>query len=128
MAYTVWFPESAWHTRDAILLARRAIDQASELKDGKVILLALYWAKAFDSVSPTGLIGSLRRFGIRAPFRDMISPIDTDRRFLVKDAGDLFMVQSIIRNMPRVSSVTVPIHYLDVGFDAWCQDIRSFQR
>jgi hypothetical protein len=75
-------------TRDAILLARRAIEQAWELKDGKVILLALDWAKAFDSVSPAGLIESLRRFGIPAPFRDMISSIYTDRRFIVKDAGE----------------------------------------
>ena len=42
-------------TRDAIFLGRRMIEEAWEQRDGKAILLALDWAKAFDSISPSAL-------------------------------------------------------------------------
>ena len=56
-------------------------------RDGKVIFLALDWAKAFDSVSPFALASALRRFGIPSPYVDVIRAIYSDRRFVVKDAG-----------------------------------------
>jgi hypothetical protein len=39
-------------TTDALFLTRRLLDATWAKKDGKLMLLALDWAKAFDSVSP----------------------------------------------------------------------------
>ena len=72
---------------DALFLARRIIDDAWAKKNGKAILVALDWAKAFDSVSPAALTNALLRFGIPAPYVDMIQAIYTGRRFIVRDAG-----------------------------------------
>ena len=36
---------------DAILLARRLLEQANQKKDGKPLMLALDWAKAFESLA-----------------------------------------------------------------------------
>ena len=74
-------------TVDAIFLARRVIDEVWRQKDGKGMLLALDWAKAFDSISPTALAGALRRFGCTPGFIDMISAIYDARRFVVHDNG-----------------------------------------
>ena len=74
-------------TRDAIFIARRYLEESWATQNGKVVLLALDWAKAFDSVSPAALSDAMRRFGIPSAFIDMISAIYSDRRFLVKDAG-----------------------------------------
>ena len=63
------------------------IDEAWALKDGKAVLLALDWAKAFDSVSPDAMARALKRFGVPEPFVDMIRAIYTARKFLVRDAG-----------------------------------------
>ena len=74
-------------TQDALFIARRAIEQSWELKDGRAVLLALDWAKAFDSISPQSLMGALGRFGIPKPMVDMITAIYSDRRFYVRDFG-----------------------------------------
>eukprot|EP00959_Pyramimonas_sp_CCMP1952_P466226 9489631-Pyramimonas_sp.AAC.1 len=50
-------------TADAIFLARRVIEEAWATKGGSAALLALDWAKAFDSISPEALSVSLKRFG-----------------------------------------------------------------
>ena len=42
-------------TSDALFVIRRAMERVSATKDGKLTLLALDWAKAFDSVSPESL-------------------------------------------------------------------------
>lgn len=72
---------------DAIFAGRRVIEEAWATKDGKIILLALDWAKAFDSISPMGLKAALRRFGCGVDFVEMISGIYTDRQFVVEDGG-----------------------------------------
>ena len=46
---------------DAILLARRVLEQARERGDQRILMLALDWSKAFDSVSPERLVASLHR-------------------------------------------------------------------
>ena len=50
-------------------------------------MLALDWAKAFDSVSPESLQQALRRFGASGKMLAIISAIYTDRHFFVEDAG-----------------------------------------
>ena len=49
------------------------------------MLLALDWAKAFDSISPEALSVSLKRFGCPSKFVDMVSSIYKDRKFVVTD-------------------------------------------
>eukprot|EP00959_Pyramimonas_sp_CCMP1952_P306210 6408546-Pyramimonas_sp.AAC.1 len=58
-------------TSDAIFVARRVLEDAWATKEGAVHLLALDWAKAFDSVSPAAMETSLRRFGCPAKLVDM---------------------------------------------------------
>ena len=53
----------------------------------KNIFLVLDWAKAFDSISPDGLIVALRRFGIPDRFCATIRAIYSGRKFVVRDAG-----------------------------------------
>ena len=62
-------------TADAILLARRIIERVHQRTDGKILMLALGWKKAFDSISPERLLCSLRRFGIPSQFVEAISGI-----------------------------------------------------
>ncbi|CAE8648405.1 unnamed protein product [Polarella glacialis] len=71
----------------ALFLARRLLEQVWSRKDGQAIFLALDWAKAFDSVSPVGLLDALRRFGLPEKFLGVIKAIYSDRTFQVKDAG-----------------------------------------
>ena len=56
-------------------------------KHGSLILLALDWRRAFDSISPTGLIAALVRFGLPSAMVDAISDIYRDRVFTVADCG-----------------------------------------
>ena len=82
-----------WHTQfgfrrgrgtgDALFVARRVIENAWAKRDGKVILLALDWAKAFDSIAPAALNHALLRFGCPQHFVEMISAIYSDRRFVL---------------------------------------------
>ena len=87
----LWPPQFGFRsgrgTGDALFIARREIERANRQKDGKTILLALDWAKAFDSVSPDALATALKRFGIPQELVQMISAIYTDRRFIIRDAG-----------------------------------------
>ena len=74
-------------TAEALFLARRLIEEAWAVKMGHTILMALDWAKAFDSISPSAMRISLVRFGVPQPMVDVISAIYTDREFRVSDAG-----------------------------------------
>ena len=74
-------------TEDAIYVARRLIEQAVAWKNGSLALLALDWAKAFDSIDPAGLLQALLRFGVPQYFVDVIAAIYTRRRFVVADSG-----------------------------------------
>jgi hypothetical protein len=75
-------------TLDALFLARRLLDQAWAAKDGNLIILALDWAKAFDSVSPDALLNALDRFGVPQKLLQLIRAIYTARHFSVRDAGE----------------------------------------
>ena len=74
-------------TADAILLARRILEQTRERKNGKLMMLALDWAKAFDSISPERLVLALRRFGIPEPMVRVIQVIYEDRQFFVRSGS-----------------------------------------
>ena len=50
-------------------------------------MLALDWAKAFDSVDPRALRSALKRFGCPSHFVDMVQAIYTNRTFVVSDNG-----------------------------------------
>ena len=72
---------------DALFVARRLLEQTYAAKGGSLAFLALDWAKAFDSISPDGLIVALRRFGIPDGFCSIIRAIYSGRKFVVRDAG-----------------------------------------
>ena len=50
-------------------------------------MVALDWAKAFDSIDPVGLSRAVTRFGITASFVSMIEDIYSHRTFRVRDCG-----------------------------------------
>ena len=75
-------------TSDAIFVARRMMERCHNSKDQSMILLALDWAKAFDSIDPASLIQALRRFGLPQHYLDMIANIYTNREFVVVDHGN----------------------------------------
>ena len=72
---------------NALFVARRLLEQTCAAKNGSLVFLALDWAKAFDSISPDGLIVALRRFGIPDGFCAMIHAIYSGRKLVVRDAG-----------------------------------------
>ena len=75
-------------TADTLYLSRRLLDRIWAGSDSCGILLALDWAKAFDSLSPASLADALKRFGIPTSFIEMIHHIYNGRQFFVRD-GDV---------------------------------------
>ena len=57
-------------TADALFIGRCLIEDTWDSESGKLIFLALDWAKAFDSVSPDGLVQALIRFGAEVRIGD----------------------------------------------------------
>jgi len=76
-------------TEDALFCVRRAIELAWSQRGGTIHLLALDWAKAFDSISSTALLQALRKFGIPEPFVTMVASIYNGRRFQVAECGSV---------------------------------------
>jgi hypothetical protein len=74
-------------TEDALRCVGRALELAWSKKNASLHFLALDWAKAFDSISPDGLLQSLRMFGIPDPFIAMVAAIYEDRVFQVRECG-----------------------------------------
>ena len=60
---------------EALFIARKFIDNAHAIKNNKLILLALDWAKAFDSIMPRHMLAALERFRVHANFCAMIHAI-----------------------------------------------------
>jgi len=56
-------------------------------RGARLHLLALDWAKAFDSIDPAALLDALRRFGLPLELRQAVAAIYTDRAFIVRDSG-----------------------------------------
>ena len=59
-------------TFDALFLLRRVLDDIWAEKNGSAVFVAPDWAKAFDCISPDGLLDALRRFGLPRPFFNLI--------------------------------------------------------
>ena len=76
-----------WCTEDAIYIARRRIELARAQRGGQVSLLALDWAKAFDSINVESLIDALRRFGLPPSLCDTIRNLLKARSFSVQDCN-----------------------------------------
>ena len=74
-------------TVEAILLARRVLDQTREREDRRTFMLALDWLKAFDSVSPQKLCDCLRRFGIPDDFVVVMRALYLVRCFYVREGN-----------------------------------------
>lgn len=72
-------------TADALFLTRRCIDKAVQSQKGGLLLLALDWSKASDSIAPNVLFNALLRFGIPVCCIDMIRAVYTNRSFYVKE-------------------------------------------
>ena len=53
-----------WSTQDAIFLLRRRVELAHAQRNGQLFVLALDWAKAFDSLEPNAMLVALKRFGV----------------------------------------------------------------
>ena len=70
-------------TAEALFILRRLLEQAWETDDGAISLLALDWAKVFDSISPKGLIKVLERFDIPALICKMVISIYSNRQFFI---------------------------------------------
>ncbi len=51
-------------TLDAIFVLRRRVDLAAAQCSGKEFVMALDWAKAFDSINPESMLAALRQFGL----------------------------------------------------------------
>jgi hypothetical protein len=73
-------------TEDAMYVARRHIELACARRNGQVNLLALDWAKAFDSVHSGRLLQCLRRFGICGKTLQAIDGLMSSRPFFVGDS------------------------------------------
>ncbi|CAE8591027.1 unnamed protein product [Polarella glacialis] len=102
--------KQACGTDEALLIARRHIEKAWALQGGSCLLLALDWAKAFDSIDPSGLIRALQRFGLPADFISMVQAIYTNRRFSGEGLRlQLYMVLSKFRHLSRLPAVPFSI-------------------
>lgn len=66
---------------------RRIIEQTHARNDRSLVLLAFDWAKAFDNLSPDGLLECLERFGVPEKFRNTDAAIYQDRQFFIRHAG-----------------------------------------
>ena len=51
-------------TMDAVFILRRRSETALAQRSGKLLILALDWQKAFDSIDPSAMVAGLRRFGV----------------------------------------------------------------
>ena len=78
---------SGHSTLDAIFVLRRKIDLAAAQRDGKLFVMALDWAKAFDSINPESMIAALRRFGLPQHVLGVIAAIYSSRSFCVRDGS-----------------------------------------
>jgi len=75
-------------TEDALHCVRRAMELSWAHRGGGLHMLALDWAKAFDSINAESLLQALRKFGIPEPFVQMAQSIYTDRAFVVSECGE----------------------------------------
>ena len=87
----IWPIQFAFRTTrgnaDAIFVALRLLDLTLADRNGTLVMLSLDWEKAFDSVSPDGLLYALERFGLPPLFHGLIRAIYSNRTFTVRACG-----------------------------------------
>ena len=70
---------------DALVIARRKVENAWARKNGNLLLLALDWAKVFDSISLASLVNAMSRFGIPYHSCSVVRGIYDGRHSMVRD-------------------------------------------
>ena len=88
-------------TTDAIFIAKRLIEAVLATKGGKISILMLDWAKAFDRISQSAMLSALARFGIPHCYIEAISEIYSDRTFQIKDGGGLSSTRGQARGIAQ---------------------------
>jgi hypothetical protein len=68
-------------TLDAIFVLRRRVELAWAQRSGRVLLLALDWKQAFDSIDPKAMVVGLSRFGVPEKMIRLIRSIYAGRIF-----------------------------------------------
>ena len=68
------------------MLACRIIEQ-NIISSERLLVIALDWAKAFDSIDPERFLVALTRFGLPLHFVNMIAAIYSERRYFVRVDG-----------------------------------------
>ena len=98
-------------TTDALFVVRRRFEAAWAHRSGSLLLVALDWSKAFDSLAPESLVRALDRFGV-PPLVDAIKNIYSNRVFAVRDYGrtsrTLRQEYSIITGVPVIPIFDTP--------------------
>ena len=74
-------------TQDALHCARRAVERAVAERGGVLHIMALDWAKAFDSICLESMVAALRRLGLTEHVLGVIAAIYSSREFCVRDCG-----------------------------------------
>ena len=74
-------------TQDVIFILKRIIERYFNYKNCSTTLLALNWAKVFDSIDPYCLYHALRRYGLPQKILNIIANLYSDRTFTVLDHG-----------------------------------------
>ena len=90
-------------------------------KDGNLLLVALDWVKAFDSISPAGLVKAMSRFGIPYHFCSVARGIYKWRR-------NFSPAPPMLWHFPRLSFITFSV--LDCHDDAHskCEGYLPFEK
>ena len=87
----IWPTQFAFRTKrgsaDGIFVARGLLDLTLADRNGILVMLSLDWDKAFDSISPDGLLYALERFCLPPLFRGLIRAIYSNRTFTVRASG-----------------------------------------
>ena len=65
------------------------LDLAWAQRGGHTSIVALDWQRAFDAIDPTALLGALKRFGLPQHVLDVVRAIYADRKFQVRDCGQV---------------------------------------
>ena len=74
-------------TTHALHVVRRRLEAAWAHRCGSLLLVALDWSKAFDSISPERLVKALIRFGVPHQMIEAIQNIYSTRVFAVTECG-----------------------------------------
>ena len=75
-------------TQDALHCVRRAVERAVAERGGVLHIMALDWAKAFDSINTDALVYALRGFGVPTHFCKMVGAIYDGRSFEVSECSE----------------------------------------